>query len=207
MVTLLQHASRVARGLLVGLLGAGALAGAPAAGQERVQGDVYTNARYGIQISKPTSWHFMTAGMIVDLAKRTGGGNPVRGEEDPVKLAGFAVVVSKVPTLGREIAPQVFVLIHEVKERPTDIAKACEGLRSGMSDPETVQPTREVRVEGRPGVRLDFRGLVDGAMVRATALCTFRERQAFVIAAQALSADFDREAAIFETVLASFKLK
>ena len=195
------------RGLTALVVGLAVLTGTAAAGQERVQGDLYTNARYGIRIAKPPGWHFLTAGMIVELAKKAAGGAPLRGEEDPVKLAGFAVIVSKEPTLGREIAPQVVLLVHELKERPADVVKTCEGLRSGMSDPETVEPTREIRLDGRSAARLDFRGVVDGASVRARTLCTFRDRQAFVVAAQALSPDFDREAATFEAILSSFKLE
>lgn len=195
------------RALAVLVLGLAVLTGTPARGQERVQGDLYTNARYGIQISKPPVWHFLTAGMIVELAKKSAGGVGMRGEEDPVKLAGFAVIVSKEPSLGREIAPQVVLLVHELRERPTDVVKTCEGLRAGMSDPETVEPTREVRLDGRPAARLDFRGVVDGAIVRARALCTFRDREAFVVAAQALAADFEREVSTFEAILSSFKLK
>jgi hypothetical protein len=197
---------RVARVGLCVLIAAGAGV-VPVGAQERVQGDVYTNARYGLQISKPTTWHFLTAGMIVDLARKTAGAKPLAGNEDPVKVAGFAVIISKEPTLGREVVPQVVLLVHELRERPADLVKTCEGLRAGMNEPETVEPTREVRIDGRPAARLDFRGLVDGAAVRARALCTFRDRQAFVVAAQALAVDFDREAGTFETILSSFTLK
>jgi hypothetical protein len=196
------------RGIAVLALVAVALvAGGPTAAQERVQGDLYTNSHYGIQIGKPSAWHFITAGMIVELAKKTAGAAQLRGEDDPVKLAGFAVIVSKVPSLGREIAPQVVLLVHELKERPTDLLQTCEKLRAGVNDPETVEPTREVQIDGRPAARLDFRAVVDGALVRATALCTVRDRQAYVVAAQALAADFEVEAHAFETILQSFRLK
>ncbi|MGH7264781.1 MAG: hypothetical protein ACREMB_07975 [Candidatus Rokuibacteriota bacterium] len=76
-----------------------------------------------------------------------------------------------------------------------------------MTEPETVRPTRRLQLEGRPAARLDFQGLVDGAMVRATALCTFRERWAFVVVGQALSAEFDGEVSRFESILQSFTLK
>jgi hypothetical protein len=197
---------RVARVGLCVLVAAGAGV-APLGAQERVQGDVYANARYGLQISKPATWHFLTAGMIVDLARKTAGATPLATNEDPVKVAGFAVIISKEPTLGREVVPQVVLLVHELRERPANLVRTCEGLRAGMNEPETVEPTREVRIEGRPAARLDFRGLVDGAAVRARALCTFRDRQAFVVVAQALAADFDREAGMFETILSSFRLK
>jgi len=204
-----RRACKRRRGLNLAALvvGLAVLTGVPAHGQERIQGDRYSNARYGIEIGKPSTWHFLTAGMIVDLARKSAGAAPVRSDEDPVRLAGFAVIVSKEPTLGREIAPQVVLLVHELRERPADTVRTCEGLRTGMSEPETVEPTREVGLDGRPAARLDFRGVVDGAIVRARALCTFRDRQAFVVVAQALSADFDREAATFETILSSFKLK
>lgn len=181
---------------------------APAAlGQERVQGDVYSNERYGIQIAKPPRWHFITASMIVELAKKSGRAVRLRGDEDPVKVAGFAVIASKVPTLGPEFTPQVVVLVHELAKPPESLVKTCEGLRSGMIEPESLGPTREVRVGNRPGARLDFQGIVDGAQVRATALCALRDRQAFVVVGQALSADFQSELATFETILGSFRLK
>jgi hypothetical protein len=183
------------------------LAAGPVAAQEKVDGNLYSNAAYGIQITKPSGWHFITAGTIVDLAKKAGGGAKIRGDEDPIKLAGFAVIVSKVPVLGRSIDPQVVLMIHEMPAPPADTVKACEGLRTGMTEPETVRATRQLLIEGRPAARLDFQGLVDGAMVRATALCTFRERQAFVVVGQALSSDFDGEFSRFESVLQSFKLK
>jgi hypothetical protein len=180
---------------------------AGAAAQERVEGNLYANAKYGIQITKPPSWHFITAGTIVDLAKKTAGGTRLRGEDDPVKLAGFAVVISKVPQLGRAVAPQVVLLVHEVPAPPGDMVQACEGLRSGMTEPETVKPTRQVQVDGQPAARLDFQGLVDGEMVRATALCTFRGRQAFVVVGQALASEFDSDFSTFESILASFHLR
>jgi hypothetical protein len=184
-----------------------ALAAAPARGQERIGGNLYANSRYGIEITKPPGWHFITAATIVDLAKKAAGGARIRGEEDPVKLAGFAVIVSKVPVLGRGVQPQVVVLVHEVATPPADVGKACEGLRSGMTEPETLRPTRAVRIGDKAGARLDFQGLVDGDMVRATALCTFRERQGFVVVGQALAAEFDSEFTTFESILSSFRLK
>ena len=180
---------------------------APAGAQERIQGDVYTNSRHGIEISKPSSWHFITAGMIVELAKRSAGQTSIRGDEDPVKLTGMAVIVSKTPSLGLEISPHVILRVFELKERPSDLAKTCEGLRAGMSEPETVQPTREVRLGDLSAVRLDFRGYVDGTLIRAAALCLARERQAYVVVGQALATDFDAEARVFDTILGSFKLK
>jgi len=195
---------RVRIGLLVL---ATALWAAPAVGQERVEGNLYANTRYGIQVAKPASWYFITAGTILELAHKAAGTPRPRSDEDPVKAAGFAVIVSKVPTLGRAFDPQVVVMVHEVAQAPTNLTQTCEGLRTGMTEPETVKPTREIRVEGKPAARLDFQGLVDGSMVRATALCTFRGRQAFVVVGQALSADFDGEAPTFETILGSFRLQ
>jgi hypothetical protein len=191
-------------GLLLALLG---LAPAAASAQERVEGNLYANTKHGIQVAKPASWHFITAGTIVDLARRAGGTPRIRGDEDPVKLAGFAVIVSKVPQLGRGVTPQVVVLVHDLPAPPTDVVEACEKLRTGMTEPETVRPTRRVSLDGRPAARLDFQGLVDGDMVRATALCTFRERQAFVVVGQALSAEFDGEFSTFEAILGSFRLR
>jgi hypothetical protein len=183
------------------------LGAASAWGQDQISGDRYANPRYGIEITKPSSWHFITAQMIVDLAKRSSGGGSLRGEDDPVKLAGFAVIVSKVASLGREIAPQVVLLVHERQEPPQDLVRACEGLRTGMNDPETVTETQTVSLAGRPAARLDFRGNIAGATVRAAALCTFRGRQAFVVAAQALTGDFEGALPAFESILASFKLR
>jgi hypothetical protein len=192
-------------GFLLALLGLAAAG--PAGAQESVEGNRYTNTKYGIQVTKPPGWHFITAGTIVDLARRAGGAQKIRGDEDPVKLAGFAVIVSKVPQLGRGVTPQVVVLVHELPAPPTDVGEACEKLRTGMTEPETVRPSRRVSLDGRPAVRLDFQGLVDGDMVRATALCTFRERQAFVVVGQALSAEFDGEFSTFEAILGSFRLR
>jgi len=195
------------RGPIAALLLAVGLAAQPALAQDGVRGDVYANDRYGIQITKPSAWYFITAKMIVDLAKRAGGGAPIRGEDDPVKLAGFAVIVSKGPTLGTAIEPQVTLLVHELPAPPADLVAACEGLRTGMSEPETVSPTRPVTLGGKAAIRLDFRGFIDGAVVRATALCTITGRRAFVVVGQALSADFDRETQNFEAILGSFRLK
>jgi hypothetical protein len=195
-------------GLLLALLGLPMLAVVgPAGAQERVEGNLYANTKYGIQLTKPPAWHFITAGTIVDLARRAGGAPRIRGDEDPVKVAGFAVIVSKVPQLGRSVVPHVVVLVHELAAPPGDVVEACEKLRTGMTEPETVRPTRQVSLDGRPAARLDFQGLVDGDMVRATALCTFRERQAFVVVGQALSAEFDGDFSTFETILAGFRLR
>ncbi len=183
------------------------LAAPAASGQERVEGDLYANDRYGIQISKPPRWQFITAGTILDLAKKSGRAGGLKGDEDPVKVAGFAVIVSKTAVLGPEVTPQVVVLVHEVSKPPESLVKVCEGLRSGMTEPEALAPTREIRLGGRPAARLDFQGIVGGAMVRATALCTFRERQAFVVVGQAPAAEFQGELATFESILASFRLR
>jgi hypothetical protein len=192
----------------VGLLAVwvwGLLAG-PALGQERVEGNVYRNPRYGIEIAKPASWYFITAGTVFDLARKSPGGSRLRSSDDPVKATGFAVVVSKVPALGRGFDPQVIVLVYDLPQPPGALVETCEGLRSGMSDPETVTPTREVPLGGRPAARLDFRGSVDGAAVRATALCALRGQRAFVVVAQALLKDFEAAAPTFETILTSFRL-
>lgn len=173
--------------------------------QDKIDGNRYQNARYGIQIEKPAQWHFITATMIMDLARKAAG-MPAPGG-DPVKTAGFAVIVSKVPTLGRDAAPLVVVRIEDLARAPTDVGETCERLRGGMSEPETVVPTRVASVDGRPAARLDFRGYVDGAAVRATALCTFQDRRAFVVVGQALAAEFDAEASTFDAILQSFRLR
>lgn len=183
------------------------LLAAPAVAQEKVDGNLYTNPKYGIQIGKPASWYFITAGTIVDLARRAGGASRIRGDEDPIKLAGFAVILSKVPQLGRGVQPQVIVVVQDVPTPPTDLVESCEKLRSGMTEPETLRPTRRVQLDGRPAARLDFQGLVDADVVRATALCTYRERQAFFVVAQALASEFDSEFSTFESILSSFRLK
>jgi hypothetical protein len=197
---------RILAGGLLGVAAWGALTG-QALGQERVDGDVYRNPRYGIEIAKPSSWYFITAGTIFDLARKSPGGSRLRSTEDPVKATGFAVVVSKVPALGRGFDPQVILLVYDLPQPPGSLAETCEGLRSGMSDPETVTPTREVQIDGRTAARLDFRGSVDGAAVRATALCTLQGQRAFVVVAQALLKDFEGAAPTFEAILSSFRLK
>jgi hypothetical protein len=116
-------------------------------------------------------------------------------------------VVSKTPVLGRGVSPQVVLLVRELPAPSADLVKTCESLRSGMVEPETVRPTRQLQVSGRPAARLDFQGLVDGDMVRATALCTVRERQAFMVVGQALSSEFDSDYANFESILGSFRLR
>jgi hypothetical protein len=179
----------------------------PAAAQDKLEGNNYSNAKYGIQISKPSSWHFITAATLLDLAKKAAGGGRIPGEDDPIKAAGFAVVVSKTPVLGRGVSPQVVLLVRELPAVSADLVKTCESLRSGMIEPETVRPTRQLQVSGRPAARLDFQGLVDSDMVRATALCTLRDRQAFMIVGQALSSEFDGDFANFETILGSFRLR
>ena len=194
---------RRAAAFLVGL----ALLAAPAAAQEKVEGDRYANPRYGIEISKPSSWYFITAGTVLDLARKAAPGAAPPATDDPVKAAGFATVITKVPMLGRGFDPQVIVLVYDLPREPAGLIPTCEGLRAGMNDPETVTPTREVTLDGRPAARLDFRGSVDGAAVRATALCALRERRAFVVVAQALAAEFEGAAGAFEQILASFRLR
>ncbi|HSE94894.1 MAG TPA: hypothetical protein VLD61_03335 [Methylomirabilota bacterium] len=194
-----------ARGLLA--VGVWVAFAGPALGQERVDGNVYRNPRYGIEIAKPSNWYFITAGTIFDLARKSPGGSRLRSTDDPVKATGFAVVVSKVPALGRAFDPQVILLVYDLPQPPGGLAETCEGLRSGMSDPETVTPTREVPLDGRTAARLDFRGSVDGAAVRATALCALQGQRAFVVVAQALLKDFEGVASVFETILSSFRLK
>jgi hypothetical protein len=184
-----------------------ALAAAPAAAQDKLDGNNYSNAKYGIQITKPPAWHFITATAILDLAKKSAGGGRIPGEEDPVKAAGFAVVVSKAPVLGRGVSPQVILVVRELPAPSADLVKTCESLREGMVEPETVRPTRQLQVGGRPAARLDFQGLVDSEMVRATALCTLRDRQAFMVVGQALSSEFDGDFANFESILGSFRLR
>jgi hypothetical protein len=184
----------------------GAVAGLAAA-QDRVEGDRYQNPRYGIQIEKPAGWTFLTASALIDAARKSAGMPGLGGDADPVKAAGFAVIVSKSPVLGREVTPQVVVTVQDLPKAPGDVIEACERLRSGMTDPETVTPTRLVRLASRPAARLDFKGYVDGALVRATALCLFEDRRAFLVVGQALASEFDGVAPDFETILRSFRLR
>jgi hypothetical protein len=184
-----------------------AAATAPALAQDRIEGDRYQNPRYGIQIEKPPRWHFITAATVMDIARKAAGLGAPPADADPVKAAGFAVIVSKSPTLGREVTPQVILAIQDLPRPPADVVEACERLRSGMNDPENVMPTRPIRVDGRPAARLDFKGYVDGAQVRATALCTFQDRRAFVVVGQALATEFDAETVMFDAILRSFKLR
>jgi hypothetical protein len=180
---------------------------APVAAQDRIDGDRYQNPRYGIVIEKPSRWHFIPASTVIDAARKAAGMAPLGRDADAVKPAGFAVIVSKVAVLGREVAPQVVLMVHDLKKAPGDVVDTCERLRSGMTEPETVTPTRPVSIDGRPAARLDFKGYVDGALVRATALCTFQDRRAYVVVGQALAAEFDGEAGTFDTILRSFRLR
>jgi hypothetical protein len=183
------------------------VAAGSAAAQDRIDGDRYQNPRYGIQIEKPPRWHFITATTVLDVARRAAGLGAPPTDVDPVRAAGFAVIVSKSPTLGREVSPQVILAVQDLPRSPGDVVEACERLRTGMNDPENVMPTRPVRLDGRPAARLDFKGYVDGALVRATALCTFQDRRAFVVVGQALATEFDAENVTFDTILRSFKLR
>jgi hypothetical protein len=200
-------AARRLRGLALGVGLLVALGAGTAIAQDRVEGNRYSNPRYGIEIEKPPPWHFITASAVMDAARRAAGMAPLSSSTDPVKAAGFAVIVSKTPVLGREVAPQVITMVHELPSAPTDVIATCERLRSGMNDPEPVTPTQRIQVGGQPGARLDFKGIVDGAIVRATALCTFRGRRAYVVAAQALASEFDGEVLMFESILQSFRLR
>jgi hypothetical protein len=193
-------------GALVLLLTLAVIAGSAVA-QDRIEGDRYQNPRYGVQIEKPPRWHFITATTVMDIARKAAGLGAPPADADPVKAAGFAVIVSKAPSLGREVAPQVILAVQDLPRAPTDVVEACERLRSGMNDPENVTPTRPVRLDGRPAARLDFKGYVDGTLVRATALCTFQDRRAFVVVGQALATEFDAESVTFDTILRSFKLR
>jgi hypothetical protein len=179
----------------------------PAGAQDRVEGNRYQNPRYGIQIDKPSQWHFITASTIMDVARKAARMPALGSDVDPVKAAGVAVIVSKVPVLGRDVGPVVLLKVQDLPKAPTDVMEECERLRSGMNDPETVTPTRSVAIDGRPAARLDFKGYVDGALVRATALCTFQGSRAFVVVGQALAAEFDGEAGTFDTILRSFRLR
>jgi hypothetical protein len=188
------------------LLVSAALAG-PAVAQDRIEGDRYQNPRYGVQIEKPPRWHFITASTVMDIARKAAGMGSLPADSDPVKAAGFAVIVSKSPTLGRDVTPQVVLAVQDLPRPPGDVVEACERLRSGMNDPENVMPTRPIRLDGRPAARLDFKGYIDGALVRATALCTFQDRRAFVVVGQALATEFDSESLTFDTILRSFRLR
>jgi hypothetical protein len=172
-----------------------------------VEGDRYANPRYGVQIDKPARWHFITASAVMDAARKAAGLSPLGSDADAVRSAGFAVIVSKVPILGREVTPQVIVMVHDLPQAPGDVVATCERLRTGMSDPETVTPAQLVQIDGKLAARLDFKGFVDGALVRATALCTFRDRRAFVVVGQALAAEFEGEAPTFDAILRSFRLR
>src|SRR5262249_22982145 len=97
--------------------------------------------------------------------------------------------------------------VEETEKSPADLAEACGKLRSGMAEPEMVRAPQRVQVDGKPAVRLDFLGYVDGAAVRASALCTFRDRRAYFAVAQALVASFDGEAASFDTILRSLHVR
>ncbi|HZS32251.1 MAG TPA: hypothetical protein VFC42_02620, partial [Methylomirabilota bacterium] len=61
----------MARALVLGVVAL--LGAAPAAAQDRVEGDHYANPRYGIQIDKPPRWHFITASTVMDIARKTAG--------------------------------------------------------------------------------------------------------------------------------------
>jgi hypothetical protein len=188
------------------LLALAGVLGPEASAQEKVEANRYTNPRYGIEVDKPAGWYFITAGTVLGLAQKAAGARP-KVAPDPVKAAGFAVIISKVPSLGRDFDPQVVVLVQETERAPADLVEACGQLRSGMVEPEMVRAPQRVQIDGKPAVRLDFLGYVDGAAVRASALCTFRDRRAYFAVAQALVSSFDGETALFDVILQSFHVK
>jgi hypothetical protein len=183
-----------------------AVATAPALAQERIEGDRYQNPRYGIQIEKPPRWHFITASTVMDIARKAAGLGAPPADADPVKTAGFAVIVSKSPTLGREVSPQVILAVQDLPRPPgTWWSRGRERLRSGMNDPENVaDPTGPPRRPSGGAARLQ--GLRGRAQC-AHALCTFQDRRAFVVVGQALATEFDAETVTFDTILRSFKLR
>src|SRR5262245_64150469 len=100
-----------------------AVAAGSAAAQDRIEGDRYQNPRYGIQIEKPSGWHFITATTVMDIARKAAGLAGPPAEADAVKAAGFAVIVSKSPTLGREVTPQVILAIQDLPRPPGEDRK------------------------------------------------------------------------------------
>ena len=126
-----------------------------------------------------------------------------------MKAAGFAVIVSKVPSSAGRSPPQVVSGgARPSSGLPADVIAACERLRSGMNDPETVTPTRAPSASnGRPAARLDFQGYVDGASSAPPRSAPSRTAAPSWWSGQALAAEFDADALTFDTILRSFRLR
>jgi hypothetical protein len=142
---------------------------------------------------------------VLALARRAAGGASRPPGADPVREAGFAVIVARAPVLGRTLAPHVIVRVEE--PAPPDAAAACVGPLPGLGDAEPLGAPRPVEVDGRPAVRLDLRGRVDDESVRAAALCLVRDARAYVLVAQAPAAEFAAAAPALEAILGSFRAR
>ena len=134
---------------------------APAAAQDRVEGDRYQNPRYGIQIEKPPRWHFITASKIMDAARK--GNKPI------VELESADEQLSLLNDLpdkaGAEFLASTLDSAAETKKLIDRMVKAWKtGDAAGLEKLLITDPLRE-----RPGLKSAYAKLFDERNVKMAA--------------------------------------
>ena len=163
--------------------------------------------RYGVQIEKPPRWHFVAASTVIDLARKAAGMRPAMATI-PSRRRGSAVIVSKAPVLGREVAPQVVLMVQDLPKAPRTW---FEDVRAPAERDERSRDRDADRV-----LSALTAGQRRGSISRATSTgrscarppsAPSRTAAPSWVAGQALAAEFDGEAVTFDTILRSFRLR